>query len=152
MRALLWVSLGAALAFFPAVSLSQVAADLPADVLTRAVMRGAILSSADFERKPMAPALARTALAAADAVGMQTKRDMFAGSILRASDIGPPALVRRGEAVTLEVRKGALAISAPGRALADGGMGEAVRVVNLATNRTLDARVAGTALVSVAMP
>jgi flagella basal body P-ring formation protein FlgA len=52
-------------------------------------------------------------------------------------------LVRRGEPVTLRLRQGALTIATAGRSLGEGGKGERVRVVALATRRTLEGVVEG---------
>ena len=57
---------------------------------------------------------------------------------VRASDLTEPRLVRRGQPVTIVLRSGALSITATGRALADGALGEPVRVFSEATNQTLD--------------
>lgn len=139
-------------ALFPVAALGQERAEVAVDVLAHAMSRGSILSAEDFERKPLVPALARSALRVQDVAGMEATRNLAAGSHVRTGDVAPVALVRRGEAVTLVVQTGAITISAPGRALGDGAQGAAVRVVNLATNRTLDGRVEGTARVMVAIP
>jgi flagella basal body P-ring formation protein FlgA len=123
-----------------------------ADVLVRPVARGEVLASADFERGYVPAATARFALRGADAAGKEARRALPAGASVRASDIGPPTLVRRGEGVTLVMRSGRLTITAPGRALGDGAAGGAVRVVNLATDRTLDARVMGPGAAEVDAP
>lgn len=112
-------------------------------VLQNAVARGAVLETADFGSDARTPAQARGALAADKAVGREALRNLPAGSIVRATDIIAPRLVRRGEPVSVVVRSGALAIATPGRALGGGAAGDLVRVVILSTNRTLDGIVAG---------
>ena len=139
-------------ALVPVEALAQEGAGVAADVLTHAVARGSILSAGDFERKLLLPALARSALRAQDISGMEVTRNLTAGTAVRIGDVTPASLVRRGEAVTLVVQTGTITISAPGRSLGDGAHGAAVRVVNLATNRTLDGRVEGVARVMVAIP
>lgn len=109
------------------------------DVLARPVARGEILHAADFVRGEAGAAAARFALRAEQAEGMEARRLLPAGVSLRAADIAPPTLVRRGDALTLHWRRGALDISAPGRALTDAAAGGAVRVLNLATDKVLDA-------------
>ena len=118
-----------------------------ADVLVRAVSRGEILAQEDFIRQSTTPAAAHYSLRAEDAAGKEAKRAIAAGTALRASDIGPPTLIRRGDAISLVYRDGLLTITTPGKALSDGGAGAPIRIVNLASDRTLDARVlsAGTA-------
>ena len=70
------------------------------------------------------------------------------------SGLKPPLawLVRRGDAVVLTLVKGRLKITAPGKALGDGASGEAVRVVNLATSKTIDAHVLARGEVGVVAP
>jgi flagellar basal body P-ring formation protein FlgA len=140
----------AALCALPGMAQAQELAS--ADVLARPVARGTLLTSADFERQSVAAMLARGALRGVDAAGLATTRNIAAGSTLRPGDLAPPALVHRGEAVSLFVRAGALSITAPGRALSDGSAGAAIRVVNLATNRTLDGRVEASGRVLVTVP
>ncbi len=122
-----------------------------ADVLVRTVARGEILAQEDFIRQNTTPATARYALRAEDAAGKEAKRAIAAGTALRASDIGPPTLIRRGDAISLVYRDGLLTITTPGKALSDGSAGAAIRIVNPASDHMLDARVlsAGAAEVSV---
>ena len=52
-------------------------------------------------------------------------------------------LVERNAIVTMEYRKGALTILAEGRALGAGGMDDRVRVMNISSRATIEARVTG---------
>nr|WP_314463935.1 flagellar basal body P-ring formation chaperone FlgA [uncultured Novosphingobium sp.] len=126
--------LAPALAAAPAIPAGEAA-----PVLARTVERGEVLSKADFVTAPVFPAIARNALSPAEAAGQEAVRRLNAGAPVRSTDLTPPRLVRRGEAVTISLVSGNLKISSPGRALSDGTRGEQVRVLNLATNRTLDA-------------
>ncbi|MFC3215286.1 flagellar basal body P-ring formation chaperone FlgA [Novosphingobium panipatense] len=127
-------------------------ANAPVPVLARAVERGDVLSSADFETARVAPAVARGALSPAEAAGQETTRRLSAGSPVRANDVAPPRMVRRGETVTIALISGALRITSPGRALADAGRGDPVRVLNLATNRTLEGVATSSGEVQIAAP
>ncbi len=109
-----------------------------APVLARAVDRGEVLSTSDFETGRVLPAIARNALSPAEAAGQEAVRRLNAGAPVRSSDLTAPRVVRRGDAVTIAVVSGALRIASPGRALADAARGDNVRVVSLATNRTLE--------------
>jgi len=115
-------------------------------VLVRRIERGETLSAADFETRPGALA---GALTPAQAAGREAVRVLGAGTPVRAGDVVPPRLVRRGEPVTVAWRAGGLLITAAGRALSSGGLGEPVRVVTSATNRTLDAVVEGSGAVRI---
>lgn len=121
-------------------------------VLDRMVERGEILSSDDFTTEQLPPSHTRGAIAPDAADGMEASRRLRAGAIVRASDVMTPRLVRRGEPVTIHVRSGGLTISTAGRALANGAMGDLVRVVANSTNRTLDAEVEGSGSVRVTAP
>lgn len=108
-------------------------------VLTHTVEKGETLSASDFTTAPLTPAAARGATQPRDAEGQEATRRLAAGSPVRASDIAAPRVIKRGEAVTIALVSGGLRITATGRALADAGKGEVVRVLNLSTNRTLNA-------------
>ncbi|HSX54528.1 MAG TPA: flagellar basal body P-ring formation chaperone FlgA [Sphingomonas sp.] len=118
-------------------TLAPAAADTP--VLVRAVEKGETLSASDFTTAALPPAAARGATRPSEAAGQEATRRLVAGSPVRAADIAAPRIVRRGEAVTIALLSGGLRITATGRALGDAGKGEMVRVLNLSTNRTLNA-------------
>ncbi|MFV0623255.1 flagellar basal body P-ring formation chaperone FlgA [Sphingomonas sp. ac-8] len=144
------VALGLVTALPAAAQTGAAAVEVP--VLSRAVARGQLLGQDDFASEPRTPAQARNALPVGDAVGKETTRLLPAGTVVRANDVIAPRLVRRGEPVTITIRSAGLAIATGGRALASAGAGEMVRVVNLSTNRTLDAVVEGPDAVRVTAP
>lgn len=114
------------------------AAPVLAPVLARVVERGEVLSKADFETARVLPAIARNALSPAEAAGREATRRLNAGAPVRAGDLTAARVVRRGESVTISLVSGALKITSAGRALSDAGRGDPVRVLALATNRTLE--------------
>lgn len=121
-------------------------------VLAHPVARGEVIGADDFATEPRSPAQARGGLAVGDAVGREATRTLLAGTVVRATDVITPRLVKRGEPVTITVRAGGLAIATAGRALASGGAGDLVRVVSASTNRTLDGIVEGPGAVRVTAP
>lgn len=124
----------------------------PTPVLVRTVERGQVLSATDFQTVRIAPAIAHGALIPSEAAGQEATRRLAAGAPVRAGDVAPARLVRRGEAVTIALVSGALRITSPGRALSDAGMGEPVRVLNIATSRTLDGIAAASGEVRITAP
>ncbi len=72
-----------------------------------------------------------------DVVGMEARVVLYAGRPIRPGDIGPPAIVERNQIVALVFRQGPLTIAAEGRALARGGAGDMIRVMNLASRGTV---------------
>ena len=85
----------------------------------------------------------------ASAVGQEARISIYAGRPILAADLGPPAVVDRNQIVPLVYQSGALAILTEGRALARGGVGDMIRVMNLASRSTVSGRIAanGTVLV-----
>lgn len=76
-------------------------------------------------------------------IGQAAKRQLSAGKPLRLIDLRREYLVKRGENVSLIYRNGALEITATGKALENGALDDVIRVTNNASNRTVDAKVAG---------
>ena len=82
-------------------------------------------------------------------VGRQLVRPAFEGRVIALSDLADPDLVDRQSPVTVEFRRGALALSAPGRALSAGSLGEVVTVLIDRRRRPVRARVTGAGMVEV---
>ena len=73
----------------------------------------------------------------ASVVGMEARVVLYAGRPIRASDVGPPALIDRNQVVTIVYDNGSLSITAEGRALGRAGAGDPLRVMNLSSRTTL---------------
>ena len=85
----------------------------------------------------------------ASAVGMEARVVIYPGRPVRAVDLGPPALVERNQIVALAYRSGSLAILTEGRALARGGAGDVIRVMNLSSRVTVTGQIGPDGLVEV---
>jgi len=78
----------------------------------------------------------------ADALGLEARVTIYAGRPVRAGDLGPPAVVERNQIVPISFLSGGLTIKAVGRALARGGVGDVIRVMNLESRTTVSGRIA----------
>jgi flagella basal body P-ring formation protein FlgA len=108
-------------------------------VATRTLRAQSIITQDDVK---LAEGAAEDALIALDeAIGQETRVTVYAGRIIRLSEIGPPAIIERNQIVPLSFRRGALVIITEGRALGRGGVGDTVRVMNLASRATVSAQV-----------
>jgi len=76
-----------------------------------------------------------------EVIGFETRVALYAGRPVRSGEVGPPALVERNQIVPLIYRAGGLVISADGRALGRAGVGETIRVMNLASRQTVSGRI-----------
>ncbi len=73
--------------------------------------------------------------------GLEAKRNLYAGRPIRASDVGPAALIERNQIVSLRYNLGGLFIETEGRALDRAAVGEFLRVLNLSSRNTVSGRV-----------
>ena len=84
-----------------------------------------------------------------DVVGLRTKRSIASGSTLHAGMLQRARLVRRGSQVEIVAVSGGLQVRMRGKALADGGRGDRVRVKNLNSGRVITGTVAGSGVIQV---
>lgn len=84
-----------------------------------------------------------------DAVaGKGAKRRIRANQLLDSSLLALPLLVRRGEEVKIVANRDGINATAQGQALEDGAQGTVIRVRNLGSNKTIDAQVIDTGIVT----
>lgn len=74
-------------------------------------------------------------------LGQEARVTLYAGRPIRAQDVGPAAIVERNQIVPLAYLSAPLAIRTEGRALARAGVGDTIRVMNLASRSTVTGRV-----------
>lgn len=84
-----------------------------------------------------------------EALGQEARVVLYAGRPIMAQDVGPPAIVERNQIVPLTYAQGGLRILAEGRSLGRAGVGDTVRVMNLASKTVLSGRVTPDGSVSV---
>jgi len=104
-------------------------------VAARNIRAGDIIVATDIET-PVSEEGLRTA---ASYVGKEASRAIYRGQKIAETDLRLPTLVERNALVTMEFSKGPLAIKTEGRALEPGGMGSRIRVMNMASKRTVTA-------------
>ena len=82
---------------------------------------------------------------------MTPRRVIFEDKPIKIEDIEAPRIVKRGENVTMVFKEGPLVLTAQGKALEFGAKGDAIRVTNLTSSRTVEAIVTGEKEVSVSV-
>lgn len=106
--------------------------------------RGATITESDLTYSTTTnDAMSSTVVAMSDAVGMQTRRVLRAGELLRLEDLRRPVLVPKGSTVTMSFEAPGIVLTATGRAMSEGGLGENVTVQNPASFRQITATVIG---------
>ena len=108
----------------------------PALVLVRNVRRGDVLSAADVEVRSGDTGWAGLSDPEA-AVGKRVTRSLRAGTPLGPRDLEAVPVVGRGDVLLLVARVGGVVASLPGKALEAAGIGDMLRVENLASGQTV---------------
>jgi flagella basal body P-ring formation protein FlgA len=76
-------------------------------------------------------------------VGQETRRTLRAGEPIAAVDVRGVPLVRRGDIVTVVARNHGIVVRTDARAMADGSLGQPIKLVSLDGRRELSALVSG---------
>lgn len=84
-----------------------------------------------------------------DLIGKQVRRMLVAGRPVPRQSVVPPRVIERGEKVKIVLRHGGLSLTATGRAMADAHLGQPLRVVNLSSNKAINAVATGAGIVEV---
>jgi flagella basal body P-ring formation protein FlgA len=115
------------------------------------VARGALLGEGDLTTKSIAVTRINDGIIRnlSDAAGKEAKRALRAGEFLRNSDLKRPALVAKGATVTMIFEAPGIHLTAVGRALAEGGEGESIPVLNPTSYRQVVAVVTAPGTVRV---
>jgi flagella basal body P-ring formation protein FlgA len=115
------------------------------------IARGAVIEDDDLTTK-LIPALraSNTVIRdAEDVVGREAKRPLRAGEMIRGSDLKKPTLVAKGATVTMVFEVPGMALTSIGRALAEGGEGDTIAVLNPTSYRQVSAVITGPGTVHV---
>lgn len=108
-------------------------------VLARNIQRGEVIRTRDLDFvKLRRKAIGRnTIIDSRQIVGKTPRRYLQIGKPIRAADVQMPVLVAKGKLVTLTLNNRSMQITAQGKALEDGAMGEVVRVTNTRSRKTV---------------
>jgi flagella basal body P-ring formation protein FlgA len=121
---------------------------------THDIARGEVLSADDVMiGMSQNTILSGNILTRADAVmGMEARRPLRAGEAIAATDLRHPVVVTKGQTVTMTFEAPGVSLTAMGRAMAEGGVGDTVMVQNPASFRMVSAVVTGTGTVRATGP
>ena len=112
----------------------------------RAIAQGEVIKASDVmvERRPKTDVVA-----VEDVLGLAAKRQLRPGQVIRATDVMKPELVARNEAVTISFEAPGMMLTVRGKALEAGAKGDVVNVLNVQSQRTVQATVSGPGRVTV---
>ncbi|MDE2464056.1 MAG: flagellar basal body P-ring formation protein FlgA [Alphaproteobacteria bacterium] len=114
-------------------------------VPTHNIARGAMITAGDLAYANVPPALAYGDVVAdmSTLEGKEARRYLEANQPLHASDVRAPILVAKGSTVTMVFSAPGISLTAIGKAMSQGGMGETVTVLNPVSYRQISAVVTG---------
>ena len=129
---------------WPAFALADVRIVVP----SHDIARGETISQADLAYKMAGDnVMSGTVSSMNDLIGMEARRVLHAGESVRIEDVRHPILVTKGSTVTMIFEAPGITLTAMGRAMSEGGMGETVTVQNPASFRQVSAVVTAPGLV-----
>jgi len=120
-------------------------------VLARTVMPGELIKAQDITMSWMRTELTPAGAIAStqDLIGKTPRRPLRAGQPFRPLDVETPIVVHRNDFVLIVLERPGLYLTAQGKALEDGGVGNLIKVMNVQSNRSIDAVVESDGQVSV---
>lgn len=125
---------------------------LEVPVLRRRIDAGEVIRYDDLDwvvRR--ADRMARNALLAPESiVGKSARRPIGAGVVLKAVELQTPEVVAKNSLVTIRLETERMVLTAQGRAMEAGALGEAIRVINTKSNSIVSAEVTARGIVRVA--
>ena len=122
-----------------------------ATTLTRSLRPGDVIKASDVisERRPRTE-LRGDGAALDQAIGMAARTALRSGQALRMDDLVKPQIVQRNESVTITYQVPGIMLTVRGKAVEAGALGDVVGVLNIQSNRTVQATVTGPGRVSIA--
>jgi flagella basal body P-ring formation protein FlgA len=82
-------------------------------------------------------------------VGMTPRKIIRGNAPIARNDLDKPVMVQRGELVTMNLNSGAIKITALAKALEAGTKGDIIRLMNIDSKRTIEAKITGTRTATV---
>lgn len=108
-------------------------------VAVRTITRGEYLNESHFTNSLVNVSSIRQgyALSTEQIIGKEAKRNIGQGEAFKTSSLDAPTTIKRGETVTLQAQTGGIKVISAGIALADGRLGQKIRVRNSSSERVV---------------
>lgn len=122
-------------------------------VATRQLQKGSLLNAADIQLKRYdISTLPYGYLEDINSgTGMKIKKRVLAGAVLTPSMLKKPQIISRGQRVTIMAKSGRMEVRMEGKALANGALGERIKVMNLKSKQKLEGIITASGEVNVAI-
>jgi len=120
-------------------------------VASRQLQKGTILTEADIKLKKMDLAKLHYGFfeELKQGTGKKLKRRLLAGAVLTPAILKNPQLIRRGQKINIMAQSGRMVIRMDGKALANGAVGERIKVMNEKSGKKLEGVITSTGEVKI---
>mgnify|MGYP003700708479 CR=1 FL=1 len=120
-------------------------------VAARPVQRGALLTREDIrlERKNISFHADSYFTDPADLIGQEMVHSLQVGYVIRDRNLKAPVIIKRGQQVTLLAQSNSFEVRMNGKAMADGVIGQRIRVKNLRSDRIVEGVVKSSQIIYV---
>jgi len=127
-------------------------ADMRVVVPNRDIARGEVIAESDLVYGTISSTTVFSGIATSvDTLkGMEARRMLRAGEIVRVDDVRHPVVVAKGSMVTMTFEAPGVTLTASGRAMSEGGVGDTITVQNPASFRQISCIVTGPGAVRAA--
>lgn len=122
---------------------AQVALFRPVAIASRNMARGDVVRDGDIRIEVMNASLLRQGylVQKAGIAGKELQRPINKGEAFRTAILDAPMVIKRGDEVSIEMQAGMIAVNSTGVALANGRVGQRIRVRNSQSERIVSAEV-----------
>jgi flagella basal body P-ring formation protein FlgA len=122
-------------------------------VLSHAMGRGEVITEKDLQMQDIRDEYVRQDVITnpRQLLGQEPRYQLRSGMPVRTAEVQRPVLVGKNTPVTMVLKTPFMQLSAQGRAIEDGSQGDIIRVTNNQTKQTVEAKVEGPGMVSVAL-
>lgn len=120
-------------------------------VAAQPLVRGQIIEMADLSWQSISVNPNHVLLQPEQLIGQQLKRALPQGEAIKSTYLTQPKVIRRGDSLILAARLGSSAVSTSATALADGKVGQQIRVKNNRSDQVVKARVVSAGRVEVVL-
>ena len=120
-------------------------------VLAHPLAHGDVITEADIQWVDVREEVVRRDIATnlRQLIGQEPRYQLRSGAPIRLMELQKPVVVAKNSSVTMVVRTKFMTLTAQGRAMDDGSTGDIIRVTNIHSKQTVDARIDGPGQVSV---
>jgi flagella basal body P-ring formation protein FlgA len=120
-------------------------------VLSHPMGRGEVITEADLQWVDVREEVVRRDIVTNPRmlIGQEPRYQLRSGAPIRTAELQKPVVVGKSSSVTIIMRTKFMTLTAQGRAIEDGSIGDIIRVTNVQSKQTIDAKVEGPGQVSV---